>query len=75
MMGFLGSPVGVREVQYLSHRFIDCIETGSSFNSVLGHIFTMSFVSDKILLPIRSVYGGPKINGQSLYYFYPHMSF
>ena len=44
-------------------------------HSVLRHIFTMSFGYDyTVLLTLARVYGGKKINDQSLYYFNPHMS-
>ena len=47
----------------------------NSTPSVLEHIF-MSFGCDlTILLTLEWVCGSQKINSESLYYFYPHMSF
>ena len=42
--------------------------------SVLGHIFYFEFAYD-LTLTLGRVYEDQKINGQSLYYFNPHMSF
>ena len=44
--------------------------------SVLGHIVTVSFGCDyTILFTLGSVYGGKRINDNSLYNFNPHRSF
>ena len=44
--------------------------------SVLGHILIASFGCDQtVLLALGRVYGGEKINGQSVYYFNRHLSF
>ena len=42
--------------------------------SVLGHIFTTSFGCDETTT-LGGVYGGQKIDGESLYYYNSHMIF
>ena len=59
--------------------FVVCDWCPHSVNppSVLGHIFTSFGCDWTIFLALGRVYGGQqqKINGYSLYYFGPHMSF
>ena len=67
-------PIHSKGTVQISERVMWSIVSAHLTRPVLGHILITSYGCDKTLLTLERVYGVEKTNGQSLYYFKPHMS-